>query len=268
MDQDKDKAPATWPRPEVIRGNPSLSISASHAQGSSPAPLGSVAMSTPAAAPGPWVEQWLSGPRFQTYLAEAGGDRQRALDLYEWNTAMAAAILHDLAHVEVAVRNAYNTALVAHQPGPVHWTDDVMQYFPVVWRTAKNGRRYDENETPRDQLAYARKAVGASAPPGKIVAELMFGFWRYLSISGREITLWRPYLHHGFVTGTSRSAVDGPMSRLHRLRNRVAHHEPLLTQNLPARRGDVSSLLACISPDLQAYVATQSTWAAVETQRP
>jgi hypothetical protein len=73
---------------------------------------------------------------------------------------MAAAILQDLAHVEVAVRNAYNAALAAYQPGPVHWTDDVMRYFPVVWRTAKDGRRYDENEAPRDQLTYARKAVG------------------------------------------------------------------------------------------------------------
>lgn len=225
-------------------------------------------MSTPAAAPGLWVEQWLSAPRFQTYLVEAGGDRQRALDLYEWNTAMAAAILHDLAHVEVAVRNAYNAALVAHQPGQLHWSEDEMRYFPVVWRTANNGRRYDENETPRDQLAYARRSAGQGAPSGKVVAELMFGFWRYLSISGREITLWRPYLHHGFVTGTSRSAVDGPMSRLHRLRNRVAHHEPLLTQNLSARRNDVLALLGCISSELRAYVGQRSTWAAVESQRP
>lgn len=179
-------------------------------------------MSTPATAPGPWVEQWLSAPRFQTYLAETGGDRQRALDLYEWNTV----ILHDLAHVEVAVRNAYNGALEAHQPGPLHWTDEMMRYFPVMWRTAKNGRRYDENETPRDQLANAQRIVGARALPGKVVAELMFGFWRYVSISGRETSLWRPYPHHGFVGGTSRSAVDGPMSQLHRLRNRVAHHEP------------------------------------------
>ncbi len=39
---------------------------------------------------------------------------------YEWNTAVAAAVLHDPAHVEVAIRNAYNDALVARQPGPVH----------------------------------------------------------------------------------------------------------------------------------------------------
>jgi hypothetical protein len=222
----------------------------------------------PTPAPGAWVERWLSAPRFRTYLVEAGEDRGRALDLYEWNTAMAAAILHDLAHVEVAVRNAYDAALVRHQAGPLHWTQDEMRYFPVVWRTAKNGHRYDENVAPRDQVAHARSSVGHGAPSGKVVAELTFGFWRYLSVSGREITLWRPYLHRGFVTGTSRSAVDGPMSRLHRLRNRVAHHEPLLAQDLRARRDDVRALLRCISPELQAYVDGQSTWAVVEGQRP
>ena len=243
-------------------------ISASRGQSSSPSPLGSQVMTPPTAPPGPWIEQWLSPPRFQTYLTEAAGDRQRALALYEWNTTMAAAILHDLAHVEVAVRNAYNDALVDHQAGLAHWTSDEMRYFPIMRKTAKNGRPYDENETPRDQIAYARRSAGIGAPPGKVVAELMFGFWRYLSISAREVPLWRSYLHHGFMTGTSRAAVDGPMSRLHRLRNRVAHHEPLLRQNLPARRHDVADLLGCISPDLQRYVVAQSTWAAVESQRP
>lgn len=225
-------------------------------------------MSTTSAAPGPWVEQWLSAARFHTYLTEAAGDRQRALDLYEWNTAIAAAILHDLAHVEVAVRNAYDGALMARQPGTVHWTSEELRYFPVRWRTANNGRRYDENATPREQIAYARRSAGRGAPPGKVVAELMFSFWRYLSIAAREVSLWRPYLHHGFLPGTSRVAIDGPMSRLHRLRNRVAHHEPLLGQNLPGRRQDVADLLGCISPELQHHVVAQSTWAAVESQRP
>lgn len=96
----------------------------------------------------------------------------------------------------------------------------------------------------------------------------MFGLWCYLSVSAREVTLWRPYLHHGFVADTSRSAVDGAMNRLHRLRNRVAHHEPLLTQNLTSCRQDVMALLGSISPDLHTYVNQQSTWSAVEAQRP
>lgn len=53
-----------------------------------------------------WIEQWLSRERFALYLRKAGGDRTRALALYEWNAKLSAAFLHDLNHLEVALRNA------------------------------------------------------------------------------------------------------------------------------------------------------------------
>lgn len=61
---------------------------------------------------GPWVEQWLSAPRFVVYVAAADGDSERALALYEWNAQISAALLRDLAHLEVGLRNAYDRALV------------------------------------------------------------------------------------------------------------------------------------------------------------
>jgi hypothetical protein len=75
----------------------------------------------------------LSRPRFAVYLAAAGNiDRRLALNLYEWNTAVSATFLHDLAHLEVALRNAYDTAIVANTPaGLSHWTTDPYRLFPV-----------------------------------------------------------------------------------------------------------------------------------------
>jgi hypothetical protein len=55
---------------------------------------------------GPWVEVWLSSPRFSRYMKAADGRSDKALQLYEWNATLTAAVLHDLAHVEVAMRNA------------------------------------------------------------------------------------------------------------------------------------------------------------------
>jgi hypothetical protein len=72
--------------------------------------------------PGPWVERWLSQPRHAVYLAASQGDPQLALDLYEWNAEISAALLRDLAQVEVGLRNAYDRALSARWPGPPHWT--------------------------------------------------------------------------------------------------------------------------------------------------
>lgn len=68
---------------------------------------------TPPTSPpaGSWVEAWLSAPRFAVYLTATGGDRARALALYEWNAQLSAALLHDLAHLEVGLRNAYDVVL-------------------------------------------------------------------------------------------------------------------------------------------------------------
>lgn len=86
--------------------------------------------------PGPWVESWLSRPRFAVYLAAAGANRRLALDLYEWNATVSAALLHDLAHLEVALRNAYDAAIVANTSSSVpHWTADPYRLFPVRWRS-------------------------------------------------------------------------------------------------------------------------------------
>jgi hypothetical protein len=85
--------------------------------------------------PGAWVQSWLSRPRFAVYLAAAGNtDRRLALNPYEWNAAVSAAFLHDLAHLEVALRNAYDTAIAANTPaGLSHWTTDPCRLFPVRW---------------------------------------------------------------------------------------------------------------------------------------
>lgn len=123
---------------------------------------------------GPWVELWLSPERFATYLRQAGNDRVRALDLHEWSAKMSAALLHDFAHLEVGIRNMYDTALMAAVvAGARHWSNaaSAVVLFPDV---SGSDRR-----THRD-LEVARKAAGGlQATGGKVLAELTFGFWVY-----------------------------------------------------------------------------------------
>ena len=218
---------------------------------------------------GGWVEAWLSSPRFSVYLAATGADRDRALALYEWNARLSAALMHDLAHVEVGLRNAYDGALSARWPGPPHWTLAANAVFAPVYRT-RGRRRVDVNEKPRDSLRQAiANAGGTGAPSGKIVAELMFGFWRYPSSAAQEKTLWVPALHRVFPPGTDRALhVDGPVGRLHALRNRVAHHEPLLTTDVAGRLADMLGLAARLDARLGQYLQATSTVANLLTSRP
>lgn len=211
-----------------------------------------------------WVERWLSSPRFAVYLNAAERNHDAALDLYEWNARLSSALGHDLAHLEVGLRNAYDRALIDRLDLPRHWTACGDQVFAPVLRTHKRrtcGKvSVDINAKPRASLERAiREAGGRKALPGKVIAQLTFGFWRYLTSAAHEVTLWRPALHHAFPTGTSRPDVDTRVGRLHELRNRVAHHEPLLGLDAAGPHSDLLDIAALLDPHLGTYIAEHST---------
>ncbi len=231
--------------------------------------------------PGPWVEQWLSPPRFGIYLAQAGYDRTRALALYEWNTCLSAAFMHDLAHLEVGLRNAYDRAITEHRPADAaHWVFDARTLFPPQMTTADDGTEIDSNERTRQQIdaavisaaeaerLKANRAARAQKRPrrigplrpssGHVVAEFSFGFWRYFTKSAHEKRLWVPYLHHAFPPGTDRKAVDQRVAKLNDLRNRVAHHEPLNAVAAKKRHDELLELASWLSADLRDYIADET----------
>jgi hypothetical protein len=225
---------------------------------------------------GEWVEAWLSAPRFRVYLDAAGQQRRKALDLYEWNSALTAAFQHDLAHLEVGLRNAYDRALTQAVPGGhPHWVFEPQRHFPPDMQKAANRARYDANEKTRRLIADAVKAARSSGPAtaarppsGKVIAEMGFGFWRYLSVKRHDKGLWVPHLHKAFQPGVARRDVDEPVSRLHKLRNRVAHHEPLLSADLAGRCQDMLALARLISPELESYISANSSCPRLLTTRP
>lgn len=217
---------------------------------------------------GRWVERWLSRPRLAAYLSAAGGDSQLALDLYEWNTQVSTALLHDLAHLEVGLRNAYDWALSTRWPGPPHWTTANLPAFAPLFRT-RRGRRTDINAKTRQSLnAALRAAGGPAAGPGKVIAELPFGFWRFLSSAANEKTLWVPALYRAFAAGTDRRDVDRRIGRLHGLRNRAAHHEPLLRHDLTSAVRDAIRVADLLDPHLGRYLTTTSRIENLLAQRP
>jgi hypothetical protein len=204
---------------------------------------------------GPWVEKWLSEPRLRPYLRIARNDLAGALAVYEWNARVSAALLHDLAHLEVAIRNAYDRAINARWRGAMHWTLSGAELFAPIMRT-RGHIRVDINKKNRQAIERAiESAGGPAAPAGKVVAELMLGFWRYLTSKAHEKALWVPYLHHAFPRGTDRRRdIDQPVGRLHDLRNRVVHHEPVCTIDLQGRLDDVLAVAGRVDPRVRAFI--------------
>ncbi|WP_440708229.1 hypothetical protein [Herbiconiux sp. YIM B11900] len=219
-----------------------------------------------------WVENWLGVPRFSVYL-RAAGEGKAALELYEWNAQLGSAFAHDLAHLEVGLRNAYDRALEAHLDLSGHWTSCGADVFAPLLRTRKSGAqgrsRVDVNAKPRAALERAvREAGGRSALPGKVIAQLTFGFWRYLTSAAHEVTLWRPALHRAFPPGTNRAEVDTRIGRLHELRNRVAHHEPLLGLDAASLYRDLIHVAGLLDTRLGGYIGASSAVASILDSRP
>lgn len=223
--------------------------------------------------PGPWVEEWLSQPRFNRYLGECGRDRQRALATYEWNIRLGHAILRDAGHFEIALRNAYDRAISARWSGSTHWLfDPASPLQRPLWRTVR-GRRLDINIPNRAAIAGAvRKSGGAAATPGAVIAELTFGFWEHLADAAHEQSVWVPYLYYAWPKGTARAQIDRPTHTISSLRNRAVHHEPLFvatgSHSVANVYANLIGLLSKLNPGLAAYIRQTSTVQATLAQRP
>ena len=141
------------------------------------------------------LEASLSRERLGTYLDAAGGDREGAIRLHAWNTAVSAAFYGPLQGLEVTLRNAMHSGL-ADRYGDA-WYDN---------RAAGLDRGAMERiASARTKLARDRHGDD----PPRIVAALSFGFWvSLLGPGGRtgagrkanyEMTLWRPALRGAFA---------------------------------------------------------------------
>ena len=162
----------------------------------------------------------LSPERLTSYLQSSGGDLSVALRLYEWNCAVSSAVFEVLGDVEVVVRNALHRELAT-------WHS--RNGFSDQWYDNSHGllspRAVEDVGRAKERLRKKNKLV----TPGAVVAELSFGFWRFLLTKQYTSTLWPAVGSRAFPNLASSDArkLWSRMARLHDLRNRIAHHEPI-----------------------------------------
>lgn len=193
------------------------------------------------------MERRLSRERIQPYRASCSDDLNEAIALYQWNSAISSAFFETLGHTEVILRNALHDQLTAWHHAhrrPGHWYDDPTGVLDPRCRT--------DIAQARQRLARA----GRPEAPGRIVAELNFGFWRYLLDRRHQTVLWAPSLRRAFpqLRPQRRGDVYRPVDRLLRLRNRIAHHEPIHNADLPTLHSECLRVLAYIDPSIAQWV--------------
>lgn len=206
--------------------------------------------------PSPALTSALSADRFGRYLA-ATPNPAAALELYEWNARLSAAVMHLTGMVEVTARSAMDAQLVtwyAHSPG--EW-----------WDSGRLDHRGTKDVTD------AKRRAGRCPSHGRVVAELNFGFWRFLVGSRYLTTFWIPALQAGFDvpagTAESRRAwVECRMQALHFVRNRAAHHEPLFQRDVWRDERMAFELADSVHLDVGAWMRQQSMVGTVLSERP
>jgi hypothetical protein len=193
------------------------------------------------------LEVSLSTPRLTKYMGRSGLILDAALSLYERNGRLSEAFHTPLQCLEVCIRNHMNRYL--DTAFGLNWfRNDV----PPFEREAilKLNKAMDDVERTHRRLNQ-----------GNVVAELNFGFW--VTILGRqyEETLWRPHFSNIFLEGgrrLPRQKVHNRLDNLRKLRNRVAHYEPIFHRNLANDYSDLIEAIGWICPDSAAWAIEHS----------
>ena len=208
----------------------------------------------------PELDEWFSAERMAPYLAACHGDRERAEALYAWNADLSAACWRTLGHVEVLLRNALHGELVT-------WT--AKAYGDSCWYRVAQAELHPNGRADIARAIRRASRAGRMETGGRVVAELSLGFWRYLLAARYDPTLWRWCLHRAFPHATgARRGVEHQVADLHRLRNRIAHMEPLHRMPLPRLHASALTVAGWICPEARDWIASGDQVPRVLGQRP
>lgn len=219
----------------------------------------------------------LSQERLSPYLCAAGGGLQNAISLYRWNIDLSGAVYEALHLFEVFLRNALDEQLRAWnacQPDPVNGRlhSDEWLLDPSALLLRLVGRDLHE-ATKRSSKSTRRRPAGQRSPlHADLVAAMSMGTWRFLlpgrKDAGKQL-LWDEALHEAFPNlRRTPQQLEGAVDGVYRMRNRVAHLEPLIDSRVEAQLVNMRTVIGAIDPELLSWFSSTERISVVLRQRP
>ncbi len=176
----------------------------------------------------------LSAPRFATYLQARNNNREDALKLYRWNLAISSAFMLPLHMLEVTFRNGVVNGIEAIHTPAWPWTQGFIFTLPDP-----RAPHY----SPRRNL---RNVARSHMTAGKVVADLNFAFWERVLLKKQQRIIWDtqfttsfPEAPAGQTSSVNREKLRRTVENVRRLRNRIAHHEPIFARDLVRDMRDI-----------------------------
>jgi hypothetical protein len=218
----------------------------------------------PSISPDQAIKTALSAARIGTYEAATQGNPNlpSALALYAWNAQVAAAMLAPLHLCEVVIRNAVADAIALVYGPQWVWSAGFLKSLP------NPAKGYN----PRQDLLLARTG---KTTVGKVIPELKFVFWQTLFTQRFDQRLWvpnlatvLPHLSGSKTTPQLRGLIYTELEQLRRLRNRIAHHEPIFKRNLVDDLQKAHDLIALRCPITASWMASNQQAASLISSKP
>lgn len=170
-------------------------------------------------------ESVLSAPRIGRYLRASSNDTKKAMKLYRRNLALSQELFTVISCFEIALRNKIDQNY-SHTIGADWLRDSITGAFAVP--QCHNTKRIINN---------AFTDLGIHYSHNKLIAQMDFGFWRYLFAAPQFFAGGATLLHifPGKLTSTpaiqyNHTFVFDQLGLINNLRNRIAHHEPICFQ--------------------------------------
>lgn len=172
------------------------------------------------------IKNALSAARIGTYetATTVAPTLDGALNLYVWNAKVSGAMLAPLHMCEVVIRNAVSEALTAEYGLRWPWSYAFEQSLPTSGKF-----------NMREHL----KSKRYLPTTGKIIPELNFVFWEKMFTLRFDAQIWVthlnnvfPYLNPEWTLPKARGQIYDALFKVRALRNRIAHHEPIITRAL------------------------------------
>jgi len=203
------------------------------------------------------LERSVSPERLARYSLSTNGDLEKALRLYAWNAEVSESLYSPLHHLEITLRNSFNDKLKSAY-GP-NWYDNQS----IAWtQPLSNAVREAKAKVIRKKPNFV---------PSDIVAALMLGFWTGLLEKRYDRTLWRFHLYHCFTVkpaNFTRKMAHTELESIRRLRNRIAHHEPLISLRLDDEYRRLCDVLAWLCPDTADWMKRLNHFDSVWSSKP
>lgn len=216
------------------------------------------------------VAATLSPERLTKFMARTGHDVAEALELYVWNQEIGAALTVTLSQFEVCLRNQIGKVLV--------------DAYGETWHTTTKLRHHNQDTTAEFEKAHerGRKARNGFDPTaGDFIAGSDFNLWRELCkplyagvFWGKRVSLAFPHAPGGKERDTLEE-VHRRVDLLLKLRNRIAHHEPILGskrepigEKLWDRHRDMAELLGWMDSNFARWVADRDRFDSVMSTCP